>query len=367
MGRKALPGRPDGGLGHLLEGHRAVAFERRDPGVRSRRHHRARQPRRYRAVEVLPEIGAARRRRPGSDAVDDDDLARLRQPDQDRRDAGDADHGCLDDARDQTRGHARVDGVAAPLEHVERGLRRQAMTGRDRVPDADPGGTALLHRHRAGTSALDGRGSHPRTPRTIGAAIGVARSLPRCRGPRPVGSRGAGGVDGTRRDSPESGVCPARRPVRRIAMAGAIEARPRGLGIEPPRSAAPAADRSPFARAGGAVGRHDSRPDRQLRQLHWNLWHYLGELGADAVVPPQRSGDGRGGDGVAGAGRHRDLAGPLRPGPRRDLPRARRARGRGRHARARGLPRPPGRRPGLRRTHRARAGPAPRQALGGLA
>ena len=96
----------------------------------------------------------------------------------------------------------------------------------------------------------------------------------------------------------------------------------------------------------------------------FNLYHFLGDLGAevevrrnDAITVAGRAGDAAGGD--------RALARPLHAERGRHLPAADRRRRRRAGAAARRLPRPPGDRAGLRRRGGAGAGAGAWQGLGG--
>ncbi len=85
---------------------------------------------------------------PGAEAGDRHDLLFVGEVDHDRRDTGDIDEIALQDAERDPGGAARIDRVAARLQDVEAGGRRQIMARRDGVPgdgDGRPMGCCLGH------------------------------------------------------------------------------------------------------------------------------------------------------------------------------------------------------------------------------
>ena len=138
--RKTLAGDADRRRRDLGEGHRAVFFERGNPRVGRRRHHRALDSDRDLAAVVLLKIFGARLFRPAAEAADRHRLAALGEPDEDRGHPADADMDALEDAGRDPGRDPGIDRVAAGLEHLQTGLRRHVMPGRDRMGDAHHAG-----------------------------------------------------------------------------------------------------------------------------------------------------------------------------------------------------------------------------------
>ena len=74
--------------------------------------------------------------RPDAEAADREDLAALGMVEDDRRHARDVDDVALQHAERDARGHPGVDGVAARLQNLKPGMRRQVVARGDDVPPA---------------------------------------------------------------------------------------------------------------------------------------------------------------------------------------------------------------------------------------
>ena len=135
---------------HVAEGHRAPALQRLKAGIGSGRHHGAAHADRNVAPVAFDEGVRIERPRPAADPGNRDDLAGLREADDHWRDPGDAHLIAVDHAEGEDRGNARVDGVAAVLEHLECTQRRELVPGADDVTitacDRDDGHGNLLAR-----------------------------------------------------------------------------------------------------------------------------------------------------------------------------------------------------------------------------
>ena len=138
--RETLAGDADRRRRHLGERHRAVFFERGDPRIGRGRHDRALDPDRDLAAVVLLKVFGARLFRPAAEAADRHRLAALGKPDQDRGHAADADVDAFEDAGRDPGRDPGIDRVAAGLEHLQSGLRRHVMPGRDGMGDAHHAG-----------------------------------------------------------------------------------------------------------------------------------------------------------------------------------------------------------------------------------
>jgi hypothetical protein len=126
-----------GSQGDVRERHRAPALERRAPGIRRRRHDRARQTRRDLTAVPLAEIRRRRRARIGADAGDLPGLAGARDVHEDRRDTRDAHHVAMDDSERHAGGDAGIDRVAARGEHARSGFGGQEVAGGHRPARTD--------------------------------------------------------------------------------------------------------------------------------------------------------------------------------------------------------------------------------------
>ena len=117
----------------VAKAHGAPALQRLDAGIGRGRHHGAPHPQRNLAAVALDVGVRVERLRPAADACDGDDLAGLGEADDHGCDAGDAHLVAVDHAEGEDRGDACVDGVAAVLERLERGQRRELVARADHV------------------------------------------------------------------------------------------------------------------------------------------------------------------------------------------------------------------------------------------
>ena len=131
--RKALIGNLEGGRNHLLETHRAVKAQRRQPGVGRRRCHRAEHARRQVAAVAPVKVVDAGGSGPSSQAADRHGLLAASVVDDDRGDAAEArplgQHHVDGDAG----GHTGIGGVAALFQNSKAGGRGQVVPGRHHV------------------------------------------------------------------------------------------------------------------------------------------------------------------------------------------------------------------------------------------
>ena len=130
----------------LAEAHRAVALQRRDPGVGRRRHDDAQDAERDLAAVLAHEELGVERARPGAEPGDRHDLALLGVVDHDRRDAGEIDEVDLQDAERDPGRDAGIDRVAAGLQYLEPGGGGEVMPGGDGVRgDGDGRAMGVAH------------------------------------------------------------------------------------------------------------------------------------------------------------------------------------------------------------------------------
>jgi len=120
----------------LAERHGAVARQRGDPGIGRRRHHGAAHACRHGAAVLAHEHLRIEFLGPPAQPVDGDDLLLGGRVEDDRRHARDVDDVGLDHAEHHAGRAARVDRVAAGLQDLESGMRRQIVTGRDHMARA---------------------------------------------------------------------------------------------------------------------------------------------------------------------------------------------------------------------------------------
>ena len=118
---------------HVAKRHRAPALQSLEAGIGRGRHHRSPHPERDDALVTRDERIGVERARPSSDPGDGDHLAGLGQADNHGRHARHAHLVAVHHAEGQDRGDPRVDGVAAVVERLERGERRELVAGADDV------------------------------------------------------------------------------------------------------------------------------------------------------------------------------------------------------------------------------------------
>ncbi len=162
--RKAVPRQADRRCRDLAKAHRAIAPERRDPGVGGGRHHGSQHALRdFAAVLALKEL-RVEGPWPGAETGDRHDLLFVGEVDHDRRDPGDIDEIALQDTERDPGSAARIDRVAAGLQNVEACGRRQIVARRYGVPGHSDGrpmggccghGDPFLRCFRCATVALD--------------------------------------------------------------------------------------------------------------------------------------------------------------------------------------------------------------------
>ena len=126
--RVALLGQLQRRRDHLLEAHRAVLLQRREPGVGGGRHDGPEYAHRDFAAGVPAEVLDRGRARPAPQSADGHHRVGCREVDDDGRDAAEVGAGRAHDVQRDARGHARVDGVAALREDSE------ARRGGEMVP-----------------------------------------------------------------------------------------------------------------------------------------------------------------------------------------------------------------------------------------
>ena len=123
-----------GARGHVAKRHRAPALQGLGWHASARgRHHRAPHPERHDALVALDERIGVERARPAADSGDGDHLAGLRETDDHRRHTGDAHLVAVHDPQGEDCGNPRVNRVAAVVERLEGGERRELVAGADDV------------------------------------------------------------------------------------------------------------------------------------------------------------------------------------------------------------------------------------------
>ena len=142
--REPLPCVPDRGRGDVSEPHGAVAPEGKDPRVGGGRHDGAQDPGRDVTVELGDEAVEGGGARPPAETAHGHHPLLFREVDHDRGDAGELHHVAVHHAEREPGRHPGVDGVAAGLEDLVAGLRREVVAGAHHVVGRVDGG---LHRH----------------------------------------------------------------------------------------------------------------------------------------------------------------------------------------------------------------------------
>ncbi len=133
--REPLGGETDGRGGDIGEAHRAMPAQRGDPGVGRGGDHGAQHAVGDFAAMLAHEQIGGQRLRPPAEAGDALDRS-VREPDHDRRHAGDIDQVRLQHAQAHAGGHTGVDRVAARLQDGEARRRGQIMAGRNGMAGA---------------------------------------------------------------------------------------------------------------------------------------------------------------------------------------------------------------------------------------
>ena len=144
---------------HLREGEPAVPRERGEPRVSGRRSHRSRHTDGH--VVAVPRAvrREIERRRPVPEPVDRFRSGHPRAVHDDRRDAAEVGEVPLEDVQRDARRDARVDRVAASLEHPHSGERREVVARADHVTPREDRRATLTHRDRW-RGVLDGDLTH---------------------------------------------------------------------------------------------------------------------------------------------------------------------------------------------------------------
>ena len=148
--REAVARETDRRRSHFAEAHRAVQFERSQPGIGRGRHDRADRGGRDLPAVVLHEVVGRDPARPDAQPVDRDQLAGVGLEDDDRGNAAEAHLLGLGDAERDARSHAGVDRVAARLEDLERRMRGEVVSGGHHVAGTHDRGA---HRRHGGSPA----------------------------------------------------------------------------------------------------------------------------------------------------------------------------------------------------------------------
>ena len=134
-GREPPLGELQRGRHDLLEAHRPVELQGRQPGVAGGGNDAARDAARNLAVGVEEQL-QRHRLRPSAKSADRHDLVRLGDVDDDRRHAAEARHVGQRDVDRDPRRHAGVDGVSALLQHAVPGRGGQVVPRRHHVRNA---------------------------------------------------------------------------------------------------------------------------------------------------------------------------------------------------------------------------------------
>ena len=144
---------------HLREREPAVPRERGEPRVSGRRRHRSRHTDGH--VVAVPRAvrREIERRRPVPEPVDRFRSGHPRAVHDDRRDAAEVGEVPLEDVQRDARRDARVDRVAASLEHPHSGERREVVARADHVTPREDRRATLTHRDRW-RGVLDGDLTH---------------------------------------------------------------------------------------------------------------------------------------------------------------------------------------------------------------
>ena len=154
--REPVLGELDRGRGHVGERPRAPALERGQPRVGRTGDDRVSRPLGQHVAVPCPDRLERRLAPPRPEAGHAPHLVAAGRAHEDRRDAAEVAHVRLHDVEHQPAGDARVDRVAAAVEHARRRLGGEVVPGRDGVARADDRGPIRLRRRQyLGAGLLD--------------------------------------------------------------------------------------------------------------------------------------------------------------------------------------------------------------------